>query len=163
PAPRGLRVFRTGLRPPPVSGSALTPYVQSGYRNAMRRGEHSMRRFRLAAVGRPYADHKHGGVRAAASLVAAIAGAVALMLAVVAVVPDVSKWALGGPMAAPVDVTGLQERVESDYRTMLQEAASKLPDGVDATTALLHGPPAMAIVEKVRSSGSDLVVMGSRG
>jgi len=84
-------------------------------------------------------------------------------LAVVAVVPDVSKWALGGPMAAPVDVTGLQERVESDYRTMLQEAASKLPDGVDATTALLHGPPAMAIVEKVRSSGSDLVVMGSRG
>jgi len=84
-------------------------------------------------------------------------------LAVVAVVPDVSKWALGGPMAAPVDVTGLQERVESDYRTMLQEAASKLPDGVDAATALLHGPPAMAIVEKVRSSGSDLVVMGSRG
>ena len=49
-----------------------------------------MRRFRLAAVGRPYADHKHGGVRAAASLVAAIAGAVALMLAGFVILGSVS-------------------------------------------------------------------------
>jgi nucleotide-binding universal stress UspA family protein len=46
---------------------------------------------------------------------------------------------------------------------MLETAAGALPEGVDVKTVLLPGPPARAIVDEVRSSESDLVVMGSRG
>jgi nucleotide-binding universal stress UspA family protein len=46
---------------------------------------------------------------------------------------------------------------------MLHEHAASVPDEVESSTALLEGRPAPAILEEARSSGCDLIAMGSRG
>jgi nucleotide-binding universal stress UspA family protein len=84
-------------------------------------------------------------------------------LTVATVVPELSSWALAGPFAAPLDFDAVHRDLEGAYREMLDEALAKVPEELQAQSVLLEGRPAQAIIDRVRSAGHDLVVIGSRG
>lgn len=84
-------------------------------------------------------------------------------LRLVAVVPPVSSFVLGGPVAAPVDVSVLREDIKRDCEALLEAAMQKLPAELDSSSVVLEGRPAAAIVEEAGAAGSDLIAMGSRG
>jgi nucleotide-binding universal stress UspA family protein len=110
----------------------------------------------VAVDGSPHAEH-------------ALAEAIDLArqsngkLTVATVVPELSAWALGGGFAPTIDYQSLHDDLEREYRSMLEEAASKVPDDVPSEAVLLEGRPARAIVEQAKSAGNDLVVVGTRG
>lgn len=84
-------------------------------------------------------------------------------LRVVTAVPPMSSFVLGGPVAPPVDVAALQEDVRRDHDALLSSLLERVPDDVETSSAVLDGRPGAAIVEDARSTGCDLIAMGSRG
>jgi nucleotide-binding universal stress UspA family protein len=82
---------------------------------------------------------------------------------VAAVVQPVSSWVLTGSFALATDYDAIQRDLEQAYREMLDKEYAKVPEGVRSSAVLLDGRPGRAIVERVKSGGHDLVVMGSRG
>jgi len=63
------------------------------------------------------------------------------------------------PFAAPPAVG----ETEEDGSRLLDEARSRVPDGIPTHAVLGHGHPAAEILKRVEAAGHDLVVMGSRG
>jgi nucleotide-binding universal stress UspA family protein len=84
-------------------------------------------------------------------------------LTLVAVVPELSSWALAGPFAAPLDFGAINKDLVAAYQEMLDAARAEVPAELNAQALLLEGRPGKALLEQVRSGGHDLVVMGSRG
>lgn len=84
-------------------------------------------------------------------------------LTIVAVVPELSSWALGGPFAAPLDFDAVHKDMVAAYQEMLDAARGEVPAELNPQALLLEGRPGQALIEQVRSGGHDLVVMGSRG
>jgi nucleotide-binding universal stress UspA family protein len=84
-------------------------------------------------------------------------------LTVVAVVPAPNTWALGGAFGMAGDYVTIQRDLDRAYREMLESEYAKVPDDIRSRSVVLDGRPGPAIVDEVRASGHDLVVMGSRG
>jgi nucleotide-binding universal stress UspA family protein len=84
-------------------------------------------------------------------------------LSLMTVVPEPSAWMLGGSYAVPINVEELREPLERQYRSMLEAAAEKVPDGISHTTVVAHGAAGPAIVQQLRSGDHDVIVIGSRG
>ncbi len=86
-------------------------------------------------------------------------------LTVLAVAPDVSGWGFGDidGYSAATDLAKINEHVERQYETVLQQAMNRVPPVIAATPLLGWGSPGPAIVAEVQSGAHDLVVMGSRG
>ena len=85
-------------------------------------------------------------------------------LAVMAVAPEASAWALGGAYGVYVaDFGELERTIVAEHQRMLDEAVSTVPAELPVTTRLAYGAPGPAIVDAARSGGHDLIVMGSRG
>lgn len=85
-------------------------------------------------------------------------------LTLAGVAPELSPWLLApAGMAPPENLGGLQEEIARDSRTMLEQAASRIPSEVPSSVVLLEGRPATALLAQQRQGGHDLVVMGSRG
>lgn len=84
-------------------------------------------------------------------------------LTVLSVAPNPSAWVLGGPVAPPINMSELQEGIESSYREELDDAVEALPDDLRATPKLLTGRAAEEIVKEATSGRHDLVAIGSRG
>ena len=57
----------------------------------------------------------------------------------------------------------LIEAARAEGQAALDEAIAQLPEGLDASTKLVDGPPAEAILDEAGGGGYDLIVMGSRG
>ena len=83
------------------------------------------------------------------------------LLTIMTAVPDPSAWVLGGPAYA--DWARLSEQTEREYRELLDEAVSRVPQDVSVTKRLVHGRPGDRILEQIKEGHHDLVVMGSRG
>lgn len=85
-------------------------------------------------------------------------------LAVMAVAPESSAWALGGAYGVYVaDFSELERNISAQYQRMLDEATSTVPAEIPVTKRLAYGPPGPAIVDAAASGDYDLIVMGSRG
>lgn len=85
-------------------------------------------------------------------------------LTIMTTVPDPSAWLLtGAAYGGSIDYVALNEETEREYQKLLDEAVSQVPQGVSATTRLVHGRPGDRILEQMEEGGHDLVVMGSRG
>lgn len=79
-------------------------------------------------------------------------------------VPDLSAWLLtGAAYGGGIDYVALREESEREYRELLDEAGSQVPDSVSATKRLTHGRPGDRILEEMTQGHHDLLVMGSRG
>lgn len=85
-------------------------------------------------------------------------------LTVMTSMPDPSSWLLSGSAyGGAIDYAGLAEETEREYRNLLAEAVSEVPDHIPVTKLLAHGRPGDRILEQMRNGNHDLVVMGSRG
>lgn len=87
-------------------------------------------------------------------------------ITVIVVAPDPSGWSAAGSMdgfGAPVDLVEVNEQLERQYATLLEEAMGRIPSMMAATPLLRRGSPGLAIVDEAASGSHDLVVMGSRG
>ncbi len=85
-------------------------------------------------------------------------------LAVMAVAPEASAWALGGAYGTYVaDFGELERNISAQYQRMLDEAIGTVPAELPVTKRLAYGAPGPAIVDAARSGDYDLVAMGSRG
>jgi nucleotide-binding universal stress UspA family protein len=86
-----------------------------------------------------------------------VSGAEGLAMAV-----PVQADALG---ALPVTAGEIEETLRDERTTYLRESARRLREhsGVEAEVALLHGRADRAILERVKSSGADLVVLATHG
>jgi nucleotide-binding universal stress UspA family protein len=82
-------------------------------------------------------------------------------LTVIAVVPELSTWALSS--ATGVDFGRLHDDLVAEYQQMLDAARHKVPRELSPQIKLLEGRPGTAILDELRSGGYDLVAMGSRG
>lgn len=85
-------------------------------------------------------------------------------LTVMTSVPDPSSWLLsGGVYGGAIDYAGLSEETEREYRNLLENAISQVPQEIPVTKLLVHGRPGDRILEQMKNGHHDLVVMGSRG
>ena len=84
-------------------------------------------------------------------------------LTLMTVVPEPSAWALGSGYEPAVDLQDLSKQIEREYQAMLDAAVDTLPDDLPVTKVLTRGAAGPTIVAEARTSGHDLVVMGSRG
>lgn len=85
-------------------------------------------------------------------------------LTIITCVPDPSTWLLaGGAYGGAIDQAALIEETEREYRNLLDQAVSSVPQDVSVTSRLLHGRPSDRILGELREGGHDLLVMGSRG
>jgi len=65
--------------------------------------------------------------------------------------------------AAALTLVEFDRRADEESARILAEAARALPPGVLAGRRVLHGQPALAIVDESREGGYDLLVVGSHG
>jgi nucleotide-binding universal stress UspA family protein len=84
-------------------------------------------------------------------------------LAVMAVAPEPSVWALAGGYGAPVDHGALDAQVEREFQTMLDAAVDSLPNDLPVTKLLKRGAAGTVVVDEATSGDYDLILMGSRG
>lgn len=85
-------------------------------------------------------------------------------LAVMAVAPEASAWALGGAYGVYVaDFSELERNITTQYQRMLDETIGAVPADLPVTKRLAYGAPGPAIVDAAASGDYDLIVMGSRG
>jgi len=85
-------------------------------------------------------------------------------LTVMTVAPEPSRlWSVGRGYEEPLNLGGLGDEVERQYRTMLDGALHSIPDDVPATGILRRGAAAPALIEGAHANDHDLIVMGSRG
>jgi len=106
-----------------------------------------------------------GSAHAARALAEAVdlVQATGASLTVMTSVADAATWpAIAVPTAA-IETQALLDDFEREHRALLDDAVASLPNGIDATKVLSHGPAGPAIVEQVGRGEHDLVVMGSRG
>jgi nucleotide-binding universal stress UspA family protein len=92
-----------------------------------------------------------------------LARATGATLTVLTSVPDLATWTSIGAGYAGVSLQSLVDQTEKECRTLLDDAAQRVGDGVEVAKVLAHGPAGPAIVDQVGAGGHDLVVMGSRG
>src|SRR4051812_17287631 len=91
--------------------------------------------------------HAAAALREAADLVSVTGGALTIMTSV----PPPSAWLLSVPgVGVAPDLGTLEDDVEQEYRSMLDEAAGPYSDRVTVSTVLARGRAANAIVEQVR-------------
>jgi nucleotide-binding universal stress UspA family protein len=57
----------------------------------------------------------------------------------------------------------LMASVRAEAQKVVDEAMATLPEGMTATTRLIDGPAAEAILTEAREGGYDLIAVGSRG
>jgi nucleotide-binding universal stress UspA family protein len=94
----------------------------------------------------------------------AIARADHARLTVMTVVPEsnalagVCSLGYGGPALAAA-----QAALEESFARVLDEAIDAVPPDLPVTKLLVHGRAGPALVERARSAGHDLVVVGCRG
>ena len=115
--------------------------------------------FRRLLVAFDGSSHAQRALAEAVDLAQTNSGRLTLMT----VVPEPSTWALGSGYEPAVDLQDLSKQIEREYQAMLDAAVDTLPDDLPVTKVLTRGAAGPAIVAEARTSGHDLVVMGSRG
>ena len=115
-----------------------------------------LNRILVAVDGSPHGER---ALETAIELAKATQGTLTLMT----VVPEPSVWMLGGSYAVPINVEELREPLERQYRSMLDDAAKEVPEGIPHTTVLAHGVAGPEILQQLRAGDHDVIVMGSRG
>jgi nucleotide-binding universal stress UspA family protein len=79
-------------------------------------------------------------------------------LTILTVIPPIS------PMVAfTADVAQCAQAIAHASRTILREAADRVPGDVGLTTRMAEGVPDRQIIEAAVEGGADLIVIGSRG
>ena len=65
--------------------------------------------------------------------------------------------------AAALTLVEFDLRAEEEGRALLARARADLPQAVEGTESIIHGPAASSLLEEARSRGCDLIVVGSHG
>jgi nucleotide-binding universal stress UspA family protein len=116
--------------------------------------------FRRLLVAFDGSAHSQHALDEAIELARANHGSVTVMT----VAPEPSRlWAAGLGYGDPLNLDGLGDQVERQYRNMLDHVVSALPADVPVTSILRRGAAAATLLEEIRAGGHDLIVIGSRG
>jgi nucleotide-binding universal stress UspA family protein len=75
---------------------------------------------------------------------------------------DMPSMSIGAIDAYAIAYSDWSQRLGEEAERQLTEIKNKLP-GIEATTEVLFGSPAAAIVEAADANGADLIVMGTHG
>jgi nucleotide-binding universal stress UspA family protein len=97
---------------------------------------------------------------AALDFAATLAGALSAKLDVVTVVDLGQLDFYDGMYHTPEQVDAIQTRVKQD---VLDQARHRVPEAVDATFEVLHGPVVRTLLSRIAHEGVDLVVLGRTG
>ena len=113
--------------------------------------------FRRILVAVDGSDHAERALREAVDIAASQGAA----LTVITVVTPAPLPVLAGPYAVPFPRE--PEELEQEGRAILERAVAPAPEEIPLATAVYHGSPGPAVVERIADGDHDLVVVGSRG